>query len=77
MYTECLGVHQGPDCFCRSVLVDASSRGFCLPVSQGFFLLFFAACNGAHVCMIHSILLDMFELWFYGLMNCLASGTIG
>jgi hypothetical protein len=48
-----------------------------LPVSQGFFLLFFAACNGAHVCMIHSILLDMFELWFYGLMNCLASGTIG
>jgi hypothetical protein len=45
-----------------------------LPVSQGFFVLFFAACNGAHVCMMHSILLDM--LWFYGLMNCLASGTI-
>ncbi len=76
MYAECLGVHQGPDCFFCSVFGDVSSTGLCLPVSQGFFVLFFAACNGAHVRMMHSILLDMFELWFCGLMNCLASGTI-
>lgn len=44
---------------------------------KGFSFLFFVARNGAHVCMVHSILLNMFELWFYGLMNCLASGTIG
>ncbi len=48
VYAECLGVHQGPDCFCRSVLVDVSFRVFCLPVSQGFFVRFFAACNGLH-----------------------------
>ncbi len=77
VYTEWLVVHLGPHCFCRSVLVDVSSRSFCLPFSQRFFVLFLVACNGDHVCMIHSILLDMFEFWFYGLMNCLASGTIG